>query len=145
MLGRLTLPCGQSFHSRKPIGRREGEVGGIEEAEEAAIEFDVDVETARGVEAWVLSAVVSKADEGDTKLSFFFINSSLRLAFRLIVEGLGFFLSKASSFESKEKEKPETKVRDNLKALAILRLAEFQALGCQVRLTHCSHFLILLN
>ena len=51
MLGRLTLPCGQSFHSRKPTGRREGEVSGIEGAEEAAIEFDVDIETATGVEA----------------------------------------------------------------------------------------------
>ena len=30
-------------------------------------------------------------------------------------------------------------------ALAIQRLAEFQALGCQVSLTHCSHFWILLN
>ena len=78
-------------------------------------------------------------------MNFFFRNSSLRLAFLLILKGLGFFLSKASSFESKEKEKPEAKVRENLKALAILRLAEFQAFICQVRLTHCSHFLILLS
>ena len=111
-------------------------MGGIEEAEEAAIEYDVGVEAATGVEAGVSSAGVSKADEGDTKLSFFFRNSSLRLAFLLIVEGLGFFLSKANSFESKEKEKHEAKVRENLKVLAIQRLAEFQALGCQVRLTH---------
>ena len=88
---------------------------------------------------------MSKADEGDKKLSFFFRNSSLLLAFLLIVEGLGFFLSKANSFESKEKEKPEAKVWENLKALAIQRLAEFQALGCHVRLTYCSHFFILLN
>ena len=121
-------------------GRREGEVGGIEGAEEAAIEFDLGVEAATGVETGVSSAGASKADEEDTKLSFFFRNSSLRLAFLLIVEGLGFFLSKANSFESKEKEKPEAKVRENLKVLAILRLAEFQALDYQVRLTHCSHF-----
>ena len=94
-------------------------MGGIEGAEEAAIEFDVDVETATGVEAVVSSAGVSKADEGDTKLSFFFRNSSLHLAFLLIVEGLGFFLSKARSFESKEKEKPEAKVRESLQVLAI--------------------------
>ena len=131
MPGRLTMPRGQSFQPRKPLrgsqptgaqGRREGEVGGIEEAEEAAIEYDVGVEAATGVEAGVSSAGVSKADEGDTKLSFFFKNSSLRLAFLRIVEGLGFFfflawLSKASSFESKEKAKPEAKVRENLKAL----------------------------
>ena len=156
MPGRLTMPRGQSFQPRKPLrgsqptgaqGRREGEVGGIEGAEEAAIEFDLGVEAATGVETEVSSAGVSKADEGNTKLSFFFRNSSLHLAFLLIVEGLGFFLlgaclSKASSlsFESKEKEKPEAKVRENLKVLAILRLAEFQALDCQVRLTHCSHF-----
>ena len=50
MPGRLTMPRGQSFQPRKPFrgsqptgaqGRREGEVGGIEEAEEAAIEYDV--------------------------------------------------------------------------------------------------------
>ena len=81
-------------------------MGGIEEAEEAAIEYDVGVEAATGVEAGVSSAGVSKADEGNTKLSFFFRNSSSRLAFLLIVEGLGFFLSMARSFESKEKEKP---------------------------------------
>ena len=103
----------------QPTGRREGKVGGIEEA---AIEFDLGIEAATGVEAGVSSAGVSKADEGDTKLSFFFKNSSLRLAFLRIVEGLGFFfflawLSKASSFESKEKAKPEAKVRENLKAL----------------------------
>ena len=101
MPGRLTMPRGQSFQPRKPFrgsqptgaqGRREGEVGGIEEAEEAAIEYDVGVEAATGVEAGVSSAGVSKADEGDTKLSFFFRNSSSRLAFLLIVEGLGFFL-----------------------------------------------------
>ena len=67
-------------------------MGGIEEAEEAAIEFDLGVEDVTGVEAGVSSAGVSKADEGDTKLSFFFRNSSLHLAFLLIVEGLGFFL-----------------------------------------------------
>ena len=112
-------------------------MGGIEDAEEAAIEYDVGEEAATGVEAGVSSAEVFKADgEGDTKLSFFFRNSSLRLAFLLFVEGLGFFLSKANSFESKEKEKHEAKVRENLKVLAIQRLAEFQALGCQVRLTH---------
>ena len=122
-------------------GRREGEVGGIEGAEEAAIEFDLGVEAATGVETGVSSAGASKADEEDTKLSFFFRNSSLRLAFLLIVEGLGFFLSKSNSFESKEKEKHEAKVRENLKVLALQCLAEFQALGCQVTLTHCSHFL----
>ena len=90
-------------------------------------------------------AGVSKADEGDTKLGFFFRNSSFRLALLLIVKGLGFFLSKANSFESKEKEKPKAKVREKLKALAFQRLAEFQALGYQVRLTHCSHFFTLLN
>ena len=90
------------------------EVDGIEEA---AIEFDAGIEAVTCVEAGVSSAGVSKADEGDTKLSFFFINSSLRLAFLLIVEGLGFFLSKANSFESKEKEKPEARVRENLIAL----------------------------
>ena len=78
-------------------------------------------------------------------MNFFFRNSSLRLAFLLIVEGLGFFLSKSNSFESKEKEKHEAKVRENLKVLALQCLAEFQALGCQVTLTHCSHFFILLN
>ena len=108
-------------------------------------EFDLGIEDVTGVEAGVSSAGVSKADEGDTGLSFLFINSALRLPFLLIVEGPGFFLSKANSFESKEKEKPEAKVWENLKALAIQRLAEFQALGCQVRLTHCSHFFILLN
>ena len=100
-------------------------MGGIEDAEEAAIEYDVGEEAATGVEAGVSSAEVSKADgEGDTKFSFFFRNSSLRLAFLLMVEGLGFFLmgtlawfSKAGSFESKKKEKPEAKVRENLKAL----------------------------
>ena len=81
-------------------------MGGIEEAEEAVIEFGLNVEAATGVETEVSSAGVSKADEGDTKLSFFFRNSSLHFAFLLIVEGLGFFLSKARSFESKEKEKP---------------------------------------
>ena len=65
------------------------EVDGIEEA---AIEFDLGVEAATGVETEVSSAGVSKADEGDTKLSFFFRNSSLHLAFLLIVEGLGFSL-----------------------------------------------------
>ena len=65
------------------------EVDGIEEA---AIEFDLGVEAATGVETEVSSAGVSKADEGDTKLSFFFRNSSLRLAFLRIVEGLGFSL-----------------------------------------------------
>ena len=69
-------------------------------------------------------AGVSKADEGDTKLGFFFRNSSFRLALLLIVKGLGFFLSKANSFESKEKEKPKAKVREKLKALAFQRLAE---------------------
>ena len=93
-----------------------------EEAEEAAIEYDVGVEAATGVDAGVSSAGVSKADEGDTKLSFFFRNSSLRLALLLIVEGLGFFLmgawlSKASSLESKEKGKTEVRVREDLKAL----------------------------
>ena len=65
------------------------EVDGIEEA---AIEFDAGIEAVTCVEAGVSSAGVSKADEGDTKLSFFFRNSSSRLAFLLIVEGLGFFL-----------------------------------------------------
>ena len=100
-------------------------MGGIEDAEEAAIEYDVGEEATTGVETGVSSAEVFKADgAGDTKLSFFFRNSSLRLAFLLMVEGLGFFLmgtlawfSKAGSFESKEKEKPEAKVRENLKAL----------------------------
>ena len=81
-------------------------MGGIEEAEEAVIEFGLNVEAATGVETEVSSAGVSKADEGNTKLSFYFRNSSSRLAFLQIVEGLGFFLSKARSFESKEKEKP---------------------------------------
>ena len=111
-------------------------MGGIEDPEEAAIEYDVGEEATTGVETGVSSAGVSKADEGDTGLSCFFRNSSLRLEFLLIVEGLGFFLSKASSLESREKEKHEAKVRENLKVLAIQRLAEFQALGCQVRLTH---------
>ena len=91
-------------------------MGGIEDPEEAAIEYDVGEEATTGVETGVSSAEVSKADgEGDRKLS---------LAFLLMVEGLGFFLMgtlawfpKASSFESKEKEKPEVKVRENLKAL----------------------------
>ena len=91
-------------------------MGGIEEAEEAAIEFDLGVEAATDVEAGVSSTGVSKADEGDTKLSFFFRNSSLRLAFLLIVERLGFFLSKANSFESKEKEKHEAKVAAHMSA-----------------------------
>ena len=101
---------------RNEIFSLSSEVDGIEEA---AIEFDAGIEAATCVEAGVSSAGVSKADEGDTKLSFFFRNSSLRLAFLLIVEGLGFFLSKASSLESREKEKHEAKVRENLKALAI--------------------------
>ena len=100
-------------------------MGGIADPEEAAIEYDVGEEATTGVETGVSSAEVLKADgEGDTMLSFFFKNSSLRLAFLLMVEGLGFFLmgtlawvSKASSFESKEKEKPEARVRENLKAL----------------------------
>ena len=95
MPGRLTMPRGQSFQPRKPFrgsqptgaqGRREGEVGGIEEAEEAAIEYDVGEEATTGVETGVSSAEVLKADgEGDTMLSFFFKNSSLRLAFLLMV------------------------------------------------------------
>ena len=101
---------------RNEIFSLSSEVDGIEEA---AIEFDAGIEAATCVEAGVSSAGVSEADEGDTKLSFFFRNSSLRLAFLLIVEGLGFFLSKASSLESREKEKHEAKVRENLKALAI--------------------------
>ena len=63
-------------------------MGGIEEAKEAAIEFDLGVEAATGVETGVSSAGVSKADEGNTKLSFFFRNSSLLLAFLLREEGL---------------------------------------------------------
>ena len=67
-------------------------MGGIADPEEAAIEYDVGEEATTGVETGVSSAGASKADEGDTKLSFFFRNSSLRLAFLLMVEGLGFFL-----------------------------------------------------
>ena len=68
-------------------------MGGIEDAEEAAIEYDVGEEATTGVETGVSSAEVFKADGAeDTKLSFFFRNSSLRLAFLLMVEGLGFFL-----------------------------------------------------
>ena len=100
-------------------------MGGIEDAEEAAIEYDVGEEAATGVEAGVPSAGVSKTDgEGDTKLSFFFRNSSLRLAFLLMVEGLGFFLmgtlawfSKAGSFESKEKEKSYSKSAEEIAAI----------------------------
>ena len=104
---------------RNEIFSLSSEVDGIEEA---AIEFDAGIEAATCVEAGVSSAGVSEADEGDTKLSFFFRNSSLRLALLLIVEGLGFFLmgawlSKASSLESKEKGKTEVRVREDLKAL----------------------------
>ena len=59
MPGRLTMPRGQSFQPREPLrgsqptGRREGKVGGIEEA---AIEFDLGIEAATGVEAGVSSA-----------------------------------------------------------------------------------------
>ena len=60
MAGRLTH-WAVFFQPRKPLrgsqptGRREGEVGGIEEAKEAAIEFDLGVEAATDVEAGVSS------------------------------------------------------------------------------------------
>ena len=120
------MPTGQSFSSHKSpyevpsqlvhrVVERVKWVG----LKRQPLSLILALKGATGVETGVSSAGVSKADEGDTGLSCFFRNSSLRLAFLLIVEGLGFFLSKASSLESREKEKHEAKVRENLKALAI--------------------------
>ena len=68
----------------------------------------------------MLSGIAGDIDSG---LCFFFRNSSLCLAFLLRVDGLGFFLrgllawmSKASPRVSKEKEKLEPMMRENLKA-----------------------------
>ena len=46
----------------------------------------------------------------------FLRNVSRRLAFLLMVDGLGCFLARALPWVSKEKEKPEPKVRASLKA-----------------------------
>ena len=76
-------------------------------------------------------------------------NISLRLAFLLMVDGLGFFLgtyltwmSEVSTFVSREKEKLEPIVRENLNAKPRLLSVwqEVQALVGQVGFTHCSHF-----
>ena len=63
------------------------------DVDEGAVNCDVGVAAATGGEVAEPSVGVSKPDgEDETKLSFFFRNSSLHLAFLLIVEGLGFFL-----------------------------------------------------
>ena len=69
-----------------------------------------------------ISAGASKAeDEAEEKLSFFFRNSSLLLAFLLWVEGLVRFFAKVAftllSLVSKEKEKEELVVSLKLKSL----------------------------
>ena len=103
-------------------GRGVGVGAGVDtDPAEAAVENDVEVVAATGVEAGGPPAGVSATDgEGDTKLSFFFRNSSLLLAFLLCVEGLILFLSTVDfaliPLVSKEKEK-EVLVSLKLKAL----------------------------
>ena len=76
-------------------------------------------------EGWILSGL-AEAEGSAAGFCFLFKNSSLRLAFLLIVEGLGIFLkvalllvSKAGtlSLVSREKEKAEPIEREKLKAL----------------------------
>ena len=103
-------------------GRGVGVGAGVDtDPAEAAVENDVEVVAATGVEAGGPPAGVSATDgEGETKLSFFFRNSSLLLAFLLWVEGLILFLSTVDfaliPLVSKEKEK-EVLVSLKLKAL----------------------------
>ena len=103
-------------------GRGVGVGAGVDtDPAEAAVEDDVEVVAATGVEAGGPPAGVSATDgEGETKLSFFFRNSSLLLAFLLWVEGLILFLSTVDfaliPLVSKEKEK-EVLVSLKLKAL----------------------------
>ena len=78
-------------------------------------------------EGWILSGL-AEAEGSAAGFCFLFKNSSLRLAFLLIVEGLGIFLkvalllvSKAGTLSlvsrEKEKEKAEPIEREKLKAL----------------------------
>ena len=103
-------------------GRGVGVGAGVDtDPAEAAVENDFEVVAATGVEAGGPPAGVSATDgEGETKLSFFFRNSSLLLAFLLWVEGLILFLSTVDfaliPLVSKEKEK-EVLVSLKLKAL----------------------------
>ena len=103
-------------------GRGVGVGAGVDaDPAEAAVENDVEVVAATGVEAGGPPAGVSATDgEGETKLSFFFRNSSLLLAFLLWVEGLILFLSTVDfaliPLVSKEKEK-EVLVSLKLKVL----------------------------
>ena len=95
----------------------------------------------------ICSDVVTEADplEGTSnctlELCFFFRNSALLLAFLLFVEGLTFFLVRASgrgaeawlSLVSREKEKVELILREKLKALPWLANAWQKAKHCDAR------------
>ena len=103
-------------------GRGVGVGAGVDtDPAEAAVENDVEVVAATGVEAGGPPAGVSATDgEGETKLSFFFRNSSLLLAFLLRVEGLILFFATVDftslPLVSREKEK-EVLVSLKLKVL----------------------------
>ena len=75
-------------------------------------------------EGWIFKGL-AEAEGSAAGFSFFFKNSSLRLAFLLLVDGLGIFfwvalllVSKAGTFSlvSREKEKVEPMEREKLKA-----------------------------
>ena len=89
------------------------------------------------------------AEDTGAGFCFFFRNSTLRLAFLLMVDRLGFFLEGALAWVSRATTpcvKGEGEAGANHKgelesrALAAQCLAEVQALDCQVGFTHCSHF-----
>ena len=95
----------------------EVKVAGVEATTELKVAF-----AAATVVAGEFSAGASKAeDEREEKLSFFFKNSALLLAFLLWVDGLVRFLARVAftslSLVSKEKEKVEPILRLKLKLL----------------------------
>ena len=87
------------------------------------------------------------------ELCFFFRNSAFLLAFLLFVEGLTFFLVRASgkeaeawlSLKSREKEKVESILREKLKALPWLANAWQKTKHCDAREESSPFSLFLLN
>ena len=131
-----------SLEVEEPVGEVDPDVGGEEQGpgggegkgatsragDEATAELGVTAAAATVVAPIETSAGESKAeDETEEKLSFLLKNSSLLLAFLLLVEGLDLFFTRVCftllSLVSREKEKVELTVRLKLKSLPWLASA----------------------